>query len=196
MRRIHNRLLIALLAGLLTVVVLTCFPGSTHYHIREAYSFRAGDKDAGVRLAVMMPTTGPYQQVRNLVISWDGTQARESEGTVEVVKVTGQVKAGQEKIGAIAYDVILRRGPAQWKAPVEDFQLQPQPGIESDAPAIVQAASQTVAGQSRKDAYRIHKFTAGQLRGVAKAARIRTCVSSQLSRLTKGGKGFADIMQT
>lgn len=163
MRRIHKRLWIALLTGLLTVVVLTCLPGPTHYHIREAYCFRTGDKDAGIRLAVMIPTTGPYQQVRNLVISWDGTQARESEGSVEVVKLTGQIKAGQEKMGTIAYDVILRRGPAQWKAHVENFQLQPQPGIESDAPAILQAASQIVAGQSRKDAYRIHKFTADRL---------------------------------
>ena len=163
MRKILKRLLIALMAGLLTVVVLIYPPASTHYHIREAYSFRAGDKDAGIRLAVMIPTTGPYQEVRNVVISWDGTEARESQGSVEVVKLMGQIKAGQEKIGTIVYDVILRTGQAQWKAPVEDFQLQPQPGIESDAPALVRAASQIVAGQSRKDAYRIHKFTAGQL---------------------------------
>ena len=110
MRFVYNRLLFALMVGLLTVVVLIYAPATTHYQMREAYSFRTGEKDAKIRLAVMIPTTGPYQEVRNMVISWDGERARESQGSVEVVKLTGEIKAGQEKVGTIAYDVILRRG--------------------------------------------------------------------------------------
>jgi hypothetical protein len=171
MSRLLKRLLVGLtaglFAGLLVVVVLSwvwgCVPGSARYHIQETYSFRASDQDATLRVAVMIPRTGPYQQVTNVAISWDGTQTREPHDLLEVVKLVGQIKAHQEKAGTIRYDVVLHQGRAQWQGSTEDFQLQPQPGIESDAPAIVEAASRLVAGQGRDDAYRIYQFTAGRL---------------------------------
>ncbi len=198
MPKILKRLLIALMAGSLTVILWTYIPASTHYHIREAYSFRAGGQDAEIRLAVMIPTTGPYQEVRNVVITWDGTEAREPQGSVEVVKLMGRVMGGQEKVGTIAYDVILHQGRARWEGPTEDFQLQPQPGIESDAPALVQAASQIVTGRSRKDAYRIHKFTAGQLSwggesGTNKNLRLQSALKAYENRIGVCGH-FAGLM--
>jgi hypothetical protein len=158
-----TRLLFALMAGLLTLLVWLYLPGSTHYHLQETYSFRAGDQAAEVRLAVMIPTSGPYQEVKNVVISWDGTAATESHPPVEVVKLAGHIQARAEKTATVAYDVVLYQGRARWEGPTEDFQLRPQPGIESEEPALMQAAAKLAAGTSREEAYRLYRFTAGWL---------------------------------
>ena len=161
------RLSVALLAGLIAVVVSSgmwyYLPASACYHVQEAYTFRASGKAAGVRLAVMVPKTGPYQQVRNLAVSWHGTETRETQPAVEVVKLAGHINPNEAKLATIAYDVRLHQGRARWEGPVEPFQLQPQPGIESDEPVLAQAASRMAAGQTRQDVYRIHKFTASRL---------------------------------
>ena len=196
MPRIPNRPLTALTAGVLTVVALTCLPASTRYHIREAYSFRAGGNGAGIRLAVMIPTTGPYQQVRNVVTSWDGTKARESEGAVEVVKLTGQIEAGQEKIATIAYDVVLRRGQARWDAPVEEFQLQPQPGLNLMRRLSRWWHRRSLQGRTARMSTKSTSSPLACFRGAAKAALMRTCFSSRLSMLTKAVEGYVGILQT
>ncbi len=111
----------------------------------------------------MLPKNGPYQIVKDLAVSWEGTETRESHGSVDVVKFTGDIEAKQEKLATIAYDIVIRQGSARWEAPVEDSHLRPQEGIESDHPIIAEAASQIAETPDRDGAYRIFKFTAAHI---------------------------------
>ncbi len=54
--------------------LLICFvwfrvPASNHYHVKETYSFQSNNKvaAANVRLTIMLPKSGPYQTVKNLI---------------------------------------------------------------------------------------------------------------------------------
>ncbi len=163
LRRLFGRLVVAVLILILAGVVWLGVPASVHYHIEEVYSFAAKKQPAKVRLAVMLPRSGPYQTVRGVTASWDGTQAPETRGAVEVLKLEGRVEAGQNKQATVAYDVVLPRGRARWEEPVEETDLRPQKDIESDAPAIAAQAARIASGQSREDAYRIYEFTSAHL---------------------------------
>ena len=163
MSKILKWLMVPAAGALMFFVSWNYLPATTHYRVCEVYSFQAGDKQTQVRLAVMLPRSGPYQEVRNLSVSWDGTETREQQGAVEVAKLQGNVGAGLEKAASFSYEVILRQGRARWQGPAEEFQLAPQPGIESDAPVIAEKAMQLAAGQGREDACRIYAFTVQHL---------------------------------
>ena len=158
-----KRILFALPCPFLLGYVWFYIPASTHYHIEEIYTFQSNEKDAKVRLAIMLPKSGPYQTVENLTVSWEGTETRESHGSVDVVKFIGDIEANEEKVAIIGYDIVMRQGRERWEAPVEDSQLQPQEGIESDHPIIVESASQIAESPDRDGAYRIFKFTAAHI---------------------------------
>ena len=158
-----KRILFTLLTPFLLGLVWFYIPASTRYHVEEAYTFQSNEKDAKVRLAIMLPKGGPYQTVKNLTVSWEGTETRESHGSVDVVKFTGDIEAKQEKVATIACDIVMRQGRVRWEAPVENSQLQPQEGIESDHPIITEAASQIAESPDRESAYRIFKFTAAHI---------------------------------
>ncbi len=162
-RKVLKGIMVVLLAEMLAVFVWFCIPTSVHYHVQETYSFQSKNKDGEVKLAIMIPKSGPYQEVQNVTVFSIGTETRESYPSVDVVKLTGHIKANEKKVATLSYDVILHQGKAQWDAPVESFQLQPQKGIESDHPIIALAASRIAMGQSRDDAYRIYKFTSALL---------------------------------
>jgi len=153
-----KRVLFALLTPFLLGLVWFYVPASTHYHIEETYSFQSTENDAQVRLAVMLPKSGPYQDIDSSVLSWEGDETRESHGSVDVLKFTDHIEAGHKKVATVAYDIVMRQGRVRWKAPVEDPQLQPQAGIESDHPLIVEAASQIAKTSDRGNAYKIFRF--------------------------------------
>jgi len=155
-----KRVLFALPTPFLLGLVWFYVPASTHYHIEETYSFQSTENDAQVRLAIMLPKSGPYQDIDSLAVSWEGDETRESHGSVDVVKFTGHFVAKHKKVATVAYDIVMRQGGVRWEAPVEDSQLQPQEGIESDHPLIVEAASQIAEKPDRNNAFRIFKFTA------------------------------------
>jgi hypothetical protein len=138
-------------------------PTSVQYHLTERYAFTSLQQDATIYLAVIVPKTGPYQTVENIHIIWNGTQEQISYPSVDVLKFRGAIRAGETQIATIAYDVILRQGPARWAAPVTDFQLKPQTDIESDQAVLVHQASQIASGQTRKDVYSIYTFTSNYL---------------------------------
>ena len=96
-----KRILFTLLTPFLLGLVWFYIPASTRYHLEEAYKFQSDEKDAKVRLAIMLPKGGPYQAVKDLT-SWEGIQTRESHGSVEVVKFTGNIEAKQKKVATVA----------------------------------------------------------------------------------------------
>ena len=163
LRRKFKRLCFVLFVLVLAVVVWFGAPASVCYRVQEAYQFQAGDKDGKVRLAALLPKSGPYQAVSLVGVFWDGAQVRESLQCLDILKLEARLKARQHKEAIIVYDVSLPQGKARWEEAIEGFELQPQKEIESDHPIIVAQASQLVHAQGREDAYRIYKFTAAHL---------------------------------
>lgn len=111
----------------------------------------------------MLPKSGPYQWVGNVEVSWDGIQSNLNYGFADVVKLSGEVLDRENLEATIEYDVKLPQGPVSWSAPVENFQRQPQTGIESDCDCIQLKAADLCEGTSKKDAYEIYSFTADYL---------------------------------
>lgn len=153
----------AILCGVVLVIITIgsylLLPAKVHYHVKENYLFTVKEDEATIYLGVLIPTSGPYQEVKNIQISWDGLLERKNNQAVEVIKLTGTLAKGSDQEAIISYDVILPQGRISWVAPIKDIQLMPQPGIESDHPSLKQAASNLTTGSSREDAYRIYKFT-------------------------------------
>lgn len=152
--------------GLIVFVVLGtffCLPANIRYHVTERYIFSNESENSSVYLGVMLPNNGPYQWVGNVEVSWEGVQAIFNYGFVDVVKLSGEILDRENLEATIEYDVKLPQGPVSWSAPVEDFQRQPQAGIESDCDCIQLQAADLCEGKSKKDAYEIYSFTADYL---------------------------------
>ena len=76
----------------LSILVIVTFgsylllPAHLHYQIEEKYQFSIEEGDAVVWLGVLIPRSGPYQEVKNIKISWGGVQKRENRQFLEVIK--------------------------------------------------------------------------------------------------------------
>ena len=152
--------------GLIILIVLGtffCLPANVHYHVTERYIFSGRGEETPVYLGVMLPKSGPYQWVGNVEVFWDGVQANFNYGFADVVKLSGAMPDQENLEAIIEYDVKLPQGPVSWSAPVENFQRQPQAGIESDCDCIQKQAADLCAGSSEKDAFEIYSFTADYL---------------------------------
>jgi hypothetical protein len=179
-----------IVCGILLVVITfgTFFltPASVRYHVEEKYTFSSAGPGASIHLGVLAPQSGPYQEIKNLSITWDGTQEIETQPSVEAIKLTAKLPQGSEQEAIINYDVVLPQGGISWLAPVEDFQLRPQPGIESDHPSLKEAVSYITTGSSRLDAYYVYQFTSQHLTYSEEA---RDCVESSALSAYRTGKG-------
>jgi transglutaminase-like putative cysteine protease len=138
-------------------------PSRDTYHISERYAFAARQGEATVRLAVMMPKSGPYQIVSGPQLSGLGEHVVESHPEVDVIRFVGHVAAGQTNTAILNYDVILRQGAAAWEGTTKPTQQLPEPGIESVEPIIVEQTRKLVGGRTRNDAYRLFAFSAAHL---------------------------------
>jgi len=157
-RRVLASILRKTLVVLLLLVAWLWLPTTIRYHITEHYQLQSTGADSHVFLGVMLPKTGPYQRVENLTISWEENRSLEEHPEIDVVKLTGDVRPPGTLAAAIAYDVVLWQGRARWDGPVEDWQVQPQKDIESDAAVLIKKAAELTDRQSRDDAYRVFDF--------------------------------------
>jgi len=151
---------------LLAVVTFGSFlllPAHLHYHIEEKYLFSIEEGDSAIYLGMLIPKSGPYQEVKNFNISWDGEQERANRKYVEVIFLSGELHDGEEQEAIISYDVVLPKGKITWEAPVEDFQRLPQPEIESDHSRIKEQASKITTGSTLEDVFRIFEYTSDYL---------------------------------
>jgi hypothetical protein len=160
-------LLKSFLGGALAVVLVLVgwfwLPATVRYHVVERYSFRASETDSRIVLGIMLPKTGSYQRVEGLAISWVGTRSSAEEPEVDVLKLSSDVSRGETRVAEISYDVLLWQGRARWEGPVKEWQVRPQKDIESDAPVLVEKATELTRGESRADAYRIYDFASSRL---------------------------------
>ena len=165
-RYLGGSLGLVLCLTLLVVVTFGSFlllPAQLHYHIEDKYLFSIEEGEAAIYLGILIPKSGPYQEVKNIVISWDGVQERDNKRYVEVIKLTGELRDGEDQEAIVSYDVILPQGKVSWEAPIEEFQRLPQRGIESDHPTLKKAVSQITTGSSLEDVDRIYKYTSDYL---------------------------------
>ncbi len=156
-------LLCVIVLGVVTFGSFLLLPAHLHYHIEERYSLSTDGSGSAVYLGVLVPKSGPYQEVKNVNISWDGVQEREAKQNVEIIKLSGEIEDTSKRDAVISYDVILPQGKVSWEAPVEEFQRLPQRGIESDHPCIKEQVSHVTFGSTMEDVYRIYDFTSEYL---------------------------------
>jgi hypothetical protein len=163
MARVMRAIAYGLLVGILPVGVFLLAPASVCYRITERYAFSADEPGATVRLAIMLPKSGPYQAVENACVDWAGTAGRELHEGIEVIKLEGTVPDDGALEAVLTYDATLRQGKVTWHSPIREQDLIPQPDIESDAPALVRQAGDLAGESSAESAYRVYAFTAGYL---------------------------------
>ena len=139
------------------------FPTSINYHITERYKFVSGEEAATVFLGILVPRSGPYQDVRNIQVNWQGDQQIERKTCVDVVKLSSSIEAGDIREAIIEYDLRVSHGFVFWKEPVDECHLMAHHMIESDHPAIVYGAARITSGNSWWDVYELYEFTSDYL---------------------------------
>ena len=189
---------VVLCLGLVTFVVIGTFfwlSANVHYHVVESYTFSGGDMDTLVYLGVMLPKSGPYQQVENVHISWNGSLQKDAFSFVDAVKMSGMKRTGKDLVATIEYEVTLPQGYVSWSAPVKGFQRLPQAGIESDCECIREKAASIISKEQLDgNPYKIYSFTTDYLTysqenadctglSAMSALKIGSCVCSGYARL-------------
>jgi len=146
----------------LLAVVLSAFwfPGDIYYVVTETYSFNASES-AKIYLAVLLPTSGHYQEVLEPEITWQGSWNSEIDGNLEIVWFEADLEAGDTAEAVIRYQVNLFQGEAQWSGePAADADMMPSDTIQSDHPTLIDLADQlTVSGDAHQTAFQIFDFT-------------------------------------
>jgi len=140
-------------------------PATVRYRVTEQYHFTAAAESGDVALGLLVPQSGPYQQVGTIDINWNSGIVRESTPNVDILMLSGPLPAGATTTATVAYEVVLPQGKTLWDAPVEAFHLSPQEKIESDATPIVQLAARLSEhnAATRQDVFAIYSFVAGYL---------------------------------
>jgi transglutaminase-like putative cysteine protease len=159
----HRRarwVIIALLSLVMVYLSYNWIPGDLHYTIVETYTF-SGAESAPLQLAVLLPTSGPYQAVLEPEITWPGTWEIHPDGRLNVVWLETDLQAGEIVTAVIKYPVNLSLGKTHWDGErVTPRLLSPSETIQSDHLEIVnQAEGLLVAGDEGKTARRIFDFT-------------------------------------
>lgn len=152
---------ITLCLAILTAVTLSAFwglPASIQYRVTENYLLSAPE-GASIYLGLLLPKSNASQMIKNVRVSWPGTARKEQVGQVDVLRLIANGINDSLVEATVQYDVILDQSKTSWEGEVQDVYLQPQPGIESDDPAILKRASLITNGTSRDDAYAILQFT-------------------------------------
>ena len=135
-------------------------PGEVYCRVRETYTFTA-DEAATLNLAVLLPSSGPYQDVFDPVVEWPGTWQINPDGRLQVLTMETTVQAGETIKAVITYRVNLSQGTALWvDEPVIAADVDPSADIQSDAPEIIaQAELLQVEGDEESTLRRIFEFT-------------------------------------
>ncbi len=154
-----------LILALVVVISLFCIPGDLHYQVTETYTF-SSDQMGSVNLSLLLPTSGPYQEILAPQVTWPGSWEGTSEGRLNVLSLQGDILAGQTLEAVITYQVHLWQGEAQWHGmPARSVDLAPQPDIQSDHLEIVEQAGVLEDPDSRMTtARRLFNFTMWHLR--------------------------------
>ncbi len=152
--------IVTLLSLVFAVLSLFWIPGNLHYIVTETYAFTS-DEAAQVKLAVLLPTSGHYQDISEPDITWQGVWDIRSDGRLDVALFEVDLEAEGTVHAVIQYQVALSQGEARWVGdPVTADDLAPAEEIQSDhAEIIAQAESLTNDGDEQETVRQIFTFT-------------------------------------
>lgn len=129
-------------------------PAEVNYSVSEQYTI-SSDSQTSYRLGVLVPKTSAYQTVTYFEISPPPIQAH--TGSASNLYLFAGSDSDQYLIN-IEYQVFLTQGQVRWDAPISEYQLRPQPEIESDDDFIIELAEGVASGTSRDSAYKIYDY--------------------------------------
>ena len=152
--------ILVLVSLLIIILSLYWLPGDLHYEITETYQF-TGDLGGPLTFVVLLPTTGPYQEVFEPEIEWPGTVDRSQEGKLQIIRFSTELSAGETVEARITFKVHLWQGSAVWYSePATPEDLAATSEIQSDDPMIVaKAESLRVPQNQRRTVRKIFEFT-------------------------------------
>ena len=152
------------LAGFGTLLALqafSAFPAQVTYRIHERYTFSNPGSDSSFALGVLLPKSGPYQQVSAPESSGARPVETRQNAETQALLFESPLPSGDTVVD-IAYTVTLRQGPARWDGPTAPADLAEQPGIEVNAPEIQELAAQ-MSGAGEEAIYERFRYTAKAL---------------------------------
>lgn len=121
--------------SLLALWVATSLPAQVTYRIHERYTFSNPGPESTFALGVLLPKSGPYQQVSAPESSGARPVETRQNPDTQALLFESTLPSGDTTVD-IAYTAILKQGPARWDGPTTPADLTEQPGIEVNAPEI------------------------------------------------------------
>lgn len=166
-RRWRVRTIFALLALAFVLISLYRVPAELNYRVTETYQITSSDT-TDLHLAVLLPISGPYQTVSDPEVSWPGSWEAETIGRVNLVRLTGEIEAGEALTLELRYQVDLSQEQVAWTGePVVSHDLLPDDQIPSDDPDwAAQAAALTVTNDQAATARQIYDYVAAEAGGM------------------------------
>ncbi len=192
-RRWIKRAGLALLALLFILLSLYWFPAELHYKVTETYTFNS-DEAVVVKLVTLLPTSGAYQTVTDPKVNWPGAGGMQTDGRLNVVRLTSEIGAGETIIAEISYRVNLFQGSAAWIGePVLSNDLRPSDAIQSDAPELAAQAALLNDDQNDQDTVRTIFAWTRQFLSLAPTEERDQDALSTLTNRTAGSQGYANL---
>ena len=188
--------IVAVLALISIVLSLFWVPGELHYVITEIYTFTSAES-AKINLAVLLPASGPTQEISTPEITWPGIWHTETDGDQTIIRFEADLDAEQEIEAVIKYQVKLFQGEAFWSGePILDDDLVSSETIQSDDPALINKAGQLIlSGDMHRTVSQIFDFTQQTLRfedGTASDVDVSALHAFQTG--TGGSQAHANLM--
>ena len=171
-RRWIARIVVGLLALVFILVSIFWIPANLTYQVKETFTLSAEDS-TNIQLVVMLPTSGGYQTVTDPEVDWPGTWQSEMVGRMVLVRLEGEIPAGETLTAEIAYNIDLFQGKTSWvgEPVLSNYQL-PGEGVPSNSTEIIaQAEALTVESDPLATAERIYEVVADQQDLTASADR-------------------------
>ncbi|MBG0786829.1 MAG: transglutaminase domain-containing protein [Anaerolineaceae bacterium] len=135
-QRWSARVIVAVLALSFILISLYWIPANLTYRVQETFSISATES-TDVSLVVFLPTSGATQTLTELDFEWPGTWQVETIGRIDLLRLIGEVQAGETLTADVTYWVDMVSGDASWVGePVLPEELLPSDGIPADAPEI------------------------------------------------------------
>lgn len=152
--------ILVLVSLIIIILSFHWLPGDLHYTITETYQF-TGDDDGTLTVVVLLPTTGPYQEVFEPEIEWPGTFEINQDGRLQLVRLSSDLRAGETMEASLTYSVHLWQGSAVWygESPGPE-DLAETAEIQSENPEIIARAEDLrIPDNQRRTARKIFEFT-------------------------------------
>ena len=160
-RFLYNRVIraiiyVLLLEAIIFYPVFFVFLGIPIKHrFVEEYKFKVVEPSQ-IKLAVILPSDGPYQEISDIVYDWDGSTELIDYGTAQVLRISGDVE-NSVRI-KVKFTAKMKTGRINWDEKILENHIQDENDIESTDRLIMNKANSITDGKSTKDVREIYNF--------------------------------------